>query len=276
LTLFLLGPPILLACLYPASVYAETVPAECIGNTAKWTYNSHNLSPCNVSRALEDACFGNLIYPDKLDPSGEYLGPDENISNPCDCSSVLYVLLSACALCQNGAIDTWADYSVNCRAGDITIGRFPLPFPKGITIPAWAFVDVTVDNLWIPSKAEAMAGKSPDLAANPPTPSSSVSTSSTTASPLSTTTQAALPTTPSTHKNSQTGSIAGGVAGGLAAVGILMIGIVLFLRYRKPGFRFKGISKKRREYPSEPYTSEYRPRLYNPEDPSTFPGGKSP
>jgi hypothetical protein len=89
----------------------------------KQTFNQDGESPCDgtfvlcqldsdivlfslVANALDSVCFPGDDAPDPRKPGEAYSGPSESESNPCLCSSVLYSMLSACAICQGATLDT--------------------------------------------------------------------------------------------------------------------------------------------------------------------------
>ncbi|KIJ35818.1 hypothetical protein M422DRAFT_261771 [Sphaerobolus stellatus SS14] len=204
-------------------------PAECTNTTTNWTFNQKGVPPCDLAVSIDHLCFPNeTAYPFLLnltDPSSNsYGGPSTSFSNKCDCSTVQYALLSACAFCQNGMIGLWGEWSSDCAPADISITRFPLGF-NGTDIPIWAFVNVTEDNQWLPSKGKLLAGTASDLTTNPTTSTTSstvkLSPTTTSSSPVHTT-----ETTSSAFegRKSHKGAIAGGVCGAIA--GLVLLGVI--------------------------------------------------
>ncbi|KAF9053199.1 hypothetical protein BJ165DRAFT_1570782 [Panaeolus papilionaceus] len=87
-------------------------------------------------------------------PSFSYRPPSNNTSgsNMCTCSSVYYCLLNACSYCQGGLIrlrlipdlySSWNTYHSGCHDSDTSLASFPKPLPSGVSIPQWAYMDVT-------------------------------------------------------------------------------------------------------------------------------------
>ncbi|TEB30503.1 hypothetical protein FA13DRAFT_1733820 [Coprinellus micaceus] len=140
-----------------------------------WTYNSLNQSPCVVGSALGSVCHasGQFSIP-PLPPRAHYVGPwaRPTEATPCRCSTVFYSLLSACAYCQASDFIGWSDYSANCTT--VYSGVFPRAIPRGIAVPAWAYMDVNATDFFNPLLAEAYGGTEsgsvPSSTASPPPP----------------------------------------------------------------------------------------------------------
>lgn len=58
-----------------------------------------------VATALDRVCFPEDDFPDPRTTGQQYSGPTEPDSNACLCSSVMYSMLSACAICQGATVD---------------------------------------------------------------------------------------------------------------------------------------------------------------------------
>ena len=95
------------------------------------SFNSQNKSPCVVASEMAAVCNGgrtfnfhhwdflNLTWFSStcleyfviaLPVDSHYTGPNSTVVNPCQCSSVFYSLLSACADCQNRTFVEWVIY----------------------------------------------------------------------------------------------------------------------------------------------------------------------
>ncbi|KAF8523438.1 hypothetical protein BU17DRAFT_85723 [Hysterangium stoloniferum] len=270
-------------------------------STASWTNNADHQSPCMVASALVGACGGGAAPIAPLLPGNDiYTGPSNTASsNKCSCSSVTYSMFSACSICQNGTVGQWSGWISNCIPGDISVASFPLSIPTTVTVPAWAYMDVSKTGVFDANAAEltANAGTSPDSSAGPvptstATPPSSTGPASASSSPSST------PFVTSHHNNA--GPIAGGVVGGLLAISLLIGGFLYFRHRRSPNRNARG--DRVEEYivthpfdggdnsvanggggeksqlgvrevilPGFSYKRVPAPKLYDPDDPSTFP-----
>ncbi|KAF8760010.1 hypothetical protein RHS01_02154 [Rhizoctonia solani] len=58
--------------------------------------------------------------------------------------------MSACALCQGKAFGSWGQWMASCPLSMITVGKYPIPLPKGVTVPSWAYYDFTNSGNFIP------------------------------------------------------------------------------------------------------------------------------
>ncbi|KAH7873515.1 uncharacterized protein C8R40DRAFT_1112300 [Lentinula edodes] len=68
----------------------------------QWSFNSLDQNPCVVASFLGQACDTQYSIP-SLNTTEHYGGPSTGQDNPCQCSSVMYILLSACGACQGGS-----------------------------------------------------------------------------------------------------------------------------------------------------------------------------
>ncbi|KZS88826.1 hypothetical protein SISNIDRAFT_489852 [Sistotremastrum niveocremeum HHB9708] len=158
-------------------VDARPTDALCAHSQLPWAFNSLNQSPCQVAANLGSLCEPTGTYQvPPLDPDEEY-SPGDN--TPCECNTVFYSLLSACAACQGQSPGTWDVFSELCPSTNI--GVFPHNIPSGTLIPHWAYEDVTdlpADTFDI-SLAQSL-GDSPEFppSGSPPPASSSTTDSS--------------------------------------------------------------------------------------------------
>ncbi|KAH9943118.1 uncharacterized protein BXZ73DRAFT_97173 [Epithele typhae] len=266
-----------MAALLAASALAllvACVPGACAQGTNAvcsfgydWMNNTMHQSPCLIASWLFTPCSSSAdswVYP--LDDGYHYNTPllSATSATPCRCNTVF-----------------WATYSQNCTApgSDVVIGQFPEPIPAGTSIPAWAYIDVTVSGTFNATLAQARANEDlPDSSApvsasstqttqsTPPTSSDSGATNptsgfTTTSSPSDNTSAPSGTDTPNSKSN--VGAIVGGVVGGIA--GLLVIG-AFFSMPCVAGT--KDIEARR--VGTAP-GSEPSPRLYDPNDPTTFP-----
>ncbi|KAF8510892.1 hypothetical protein BU17DRAFT_69881 [Hysterangium stoloniferum] len=225
------------------SIETTTTTATCI--TDLWTFNQEGSSPCLVGSGLFGACDGGNWNVPPLNQFSYYSGPYEDDENKCQCTTVLYSLM-------------WNQWKTNCTASDITIGQFPVTIPSGLSIPSWAYLDVTTLGVW--DSAAALANH--DSGASDSTVAGSATGNpSSTGTPSSTVTPSSILTP---HKtSSQTGAVAGGVAGGL--VGLVLIAIAVY-----------ALMRRRNTTPQVSIGDGENSGLVDPSDPSTFPNASAP
>ncbi|KAJ3991785.1 hypothetical protein F5050DRAFT_1792536 [Lentinula boryana] len=250
----------------------------------QWSFNTLDQSPCVVASYLGQACDVQYSIP-SINSSDHYGGPDLGAqANACQCSSVLYILLSACGACQGGSFITWSAYIQNCTTIYPTI--FPEDIPSGTKVPRWAYQNVTAEDDFNPTEAQAVGDAPESTGTAPPTGSTSVSTPTVTSSALN------------QGKKTNAGAIAGGVVGGVVVL-LLAVAALLYLRRRqrhrkKRAAAENDIDDEPRPYPVGPVSMSTLPdtidtgtgfhasiptmsmpsaamKLYNPSDPSTFP-----
>lgn len=275
-----------------------------------WMSNSEGQSPCLVSSWLFTPCSSpadSWVYP--LSPGYHYNTPLNNAQSatPCRCNTVLFSTIAACATCQGQEdyIVPWSTYSQNCST--VYVQKYPATIPSGTSIPAWAYLDITDNNTFNPSAAQAVASQhAPDSTA-PATASQTGGASSLTAPPSATGSSGSngAPTSgensgSSSKSKSNVGAIVGGVVGGIA--GLALIGIIVFfiLRSRRNAVQNQPTGPvdltangNYGQYPAQyanyggdmqygeksPVPAQSDPsqplmanqRLYDPNDPTTFP-----
>ncbi|KAF9053890.1 hypothetical protein BDZ89DRAFT_297997 [Hymenopellis radicata] len=78
--------------------------ATCVLASSHWSFNSANKSPCDVASSLLGVCEGGSYEVQALPEGTHYVGPTISSANACQCSTVTYSLLSACAECQNRTV----------------------------------------------------------------------------------------------------------------------------------------------------------------------------
>lgn len=117
---------------------------------------------------------------DPLSPGSQYSGPVAGQSNKCQCSTVVFSMVAACGACQAGSVARCVRpalaphcsftfdiagthgkqivhrviypldrkyHIVSSSAPDsqfCTAIRFPVGIPSGISVPSWAYLNVTV------------------------------------------------------------------------------------------------------------------------------------
>jgi hypothetical protein len=211
-------------------------------------------------------------------PGYVYLGPTQLAANSCRCSTVYYSLLSACAYCQNQTYLDWSIYDQNCTT--VYNEVFIDAIPSTIVVPHYAYLDVVTLNTFNVNAAITAGGPE-----SSPVPQATSTTSATTANATATAT-ATNTSVAGTSKKLNIGAIVGGVVGGIA-VFVLAAGIIVFMM------------RRRKQSASTPSTTTYAPyssphmsgadmnhssavptmtsgRIYDPNDPSTFPSFPNP
>ncbi|KDQ54604.1 hypothetical protein JAAARDRAFT_399493 [Jaapia argillacea MUCL 33604] len=125
-------------------VKGQSATAAQCNRSSPLTQNSLGQSPCDDAAALWGVCTGDATPWPPLPNGSQYSPPQPDLGevNPCTCSSVVYVLASACGWCQNQNFTTWATWTTNCTTAQQTKG-FPSLIPSGIAIPHWAYMDVS-------------------------------------------------------------------------------------------------------------------------------------
>ncbi|KAF7760945.1 hypothetical protein Agabi119p4_10354 [Agaricus bisporus var. burnettii] len=229
-----------------------TEAAVCDVPELNWTFNSVGKSPCEVATTLAVDCAdqGFYLIP-KLPARARYIGPE--IQNSCQCNTVYYSLLSACAACQGAGWISWPRFAMNCTLADIS--QFPLPLLHDVKVPGWAYADIELSsNNFSLAAAQNLARKRPS-----PTLTSTLSivffsespesigiplaiststlepSSSTTSAFSTTSTAASTPpsgsSTPSSGSSSHAGIIAGSVVGGVFGLALIAGLLVYFLHH---------------------------------------------
>ncbi|KAH9955185.1 hypothetical protein BGW80DRAFT_1396314 [Lactifluus volemus] len=265
---------------------------------------SRGNGPCLVAGYLFTPCFGNSFSLGPLQPGQMYVGPSLQQVNveSCECGTVLYSLMCACGACQGGTWISWSNYIPNCTAGTLDT-PYPYPIPDGTYVPYWALLNVTAEGIWNLAESRAVGDTpetGPGMKIINDIPASSNLPSSPTASTNSPTTSTQSPTATSSSSSgsggsSNLGSIAGGVAGGLVAVSAAALILFFFLKRRRPqqsppiAAVYGGTQQPPMDEvwpqptdggafvtPSLPETRALPMRLYDPDDPTTFPGYQGP
>ncbi|KAG9015012.1 hypothetical protein FRB94_007084 [Tulasnella sp. JGI-2019a] len=279
-------------------VKAQTTNAVCATNHT-YLYNQGGQSPCLITAYLENACapVGGNWNVGALGPNQNYVGPYVEGANYCSCSSVVYSMISACAACQNDLWIPWSTWSTNCTTNITTIGQWPLDIPVGTEIPAWAYQNVTLHDTFVLANAQATTGIGPESTYyGTPTasinPHSSSSTAAAATAPITANINPNPTQVSTTSGGSKTpvGPIVGGVIGGIAVLFLAGVLIYLILRNKKRGAAnsemplvdqqsHAGMTEDSSlpagygvSYPSPTSGLTSPQKLYDPADPSTFPG----
>ncbi|KAJ6502357.1 hypothetical protein C8R45DRAFT_976369 [Mycena sanguinolenta] len=215
------------------------------GPSYGWMLNNYQQNPCQVAAYLGGVCEAKsefVIVP--LGPGQYYPGPSLEQSNPCRCSSVLYSLLSACAVCQSRDFLSWSTYHHNCST---VYSGFTGDIPASTSVAAWAYqLNVTKADGFNVSAAEA-------LAIGVPRSMSSFSTSSgSSMAPVSTNISSNTLSVDATGNSLGSRKISWAVIGVICFFSISIALVVVFKLWRRR-YRPKSIA------PSAAYRHRYAP-----------------
>ncbi|KAH7909923.1 hypothetical protein BJ138DRAFT_1127299 [Hygrophoropsis aurantiaca] len=277
--------------------FAQNSSEVCLNSTGYgWAVNALQQDPCIVANDLfaqtPAPCNDNGItfppIPAMTGPSSYYVGPvNASVANICLCNTVIYSLLSACGLCQNGTFLYWSEWTNSCPAQDILYQQWPASIPSNTAIPPWAYMPL-VNGFWDGPQAQ-------NNASGVATQSSTASTSqsSTSASSTASTSAAPAPSVSSeptqeadAEPKSNAGVIAGGVVGGIVAIGALVVLGIYFWRRptANPAYQTTPLHEMGDQYHHKAASITYAPggsqtdgtRPYDPTDPTTFPRSPAP
>ncbi|KAH8979745.1 hypothetical protein EDB92DRAFT_1820817 [Lactarius akahatsu] len=242
---------------------------------------------CNLSWEWTFNTLGQVFTIDELQPGNSYTGSDS--VDDCQCNIVTYNLLSVCDACQGAYWSNWSDYSLDCTSG-LSPFKFPNPVPPGTRVPQWALLDSTVRSPICtfpkPSLAGAPFFRSREIGIPPRLfpeiePGSFISTPASGSeifAPSDPPPEDLSPLPSESESGPNTGAIAGGISGGVVALAALGALLFYFLRKRQrsraPSAMFDGWTPPmNQEHPpqSVPKKPAAPMRLYDPNDPRTFP-----
>ncbi|KAI0275611.1 hypothetical protein BGY98DRAFT_48501 [Russula aff. rugulosa BPL654] len=282
---------------FSSHAVAQVVAPPCTNDTTwGWSYNSLGQNPCLIVAYMMSTCNGGTFTVEALTPGQNYIGPSgQDDSNLCKCSTIVYSLISACDACQGSNWISWSQFVTNCSKTE-PAGAYPNPIPGGTRLPQWTLIDITNQNDWNATQSYLLGdgteigpgtllgpGGTPISSSTGPTGTSTSSTSSS-STPV-----------PASGHSSNTGAIAGGVVGGLAAI-IVAIASMFFCRRgrhsqtpaptsideRPSGFNSlmdqvpRSMSGPGTIASSMPDTDPSMLRFYDPNDPTTFPNFQAP
>ncbi|KAK0481627.1 hypothetical protein IW261DRAFT_1471650 [Armillaria novae-zelandiae] len=248
---------------FSTTFFLKTLASDAVcSNTAyNWAFNSLSQSPCQIATNLGEVCDNSFSIP-ALPSDSVYRGPSGGASRmECRCNTVYYSLLSVCAYCQGGGVTIWPIYSHNCTT---TYTVFPHDIPSDTVVPHWAYLSLLSNGTVDIADAETDTGA--EITATATASSSSPATSTIASGPETTSTSS------SGSSKGDTGAIVGGVVGGVVGIAAIVIGIIFFVIRR----RQKRLGRS--QYPDRIFVapSSMGQRLYDPNDPSTFPISQSP
>jgi len=180
---------------------------------------------------------------------------------------------------------SWSEWVTNCTK-TLSPSSFPNPVPSEIRVPQWALIDLTDENDWNANQSHAV-GDSPEVGPGSIIAPSTAATATSSSRPSSTGSPTSTNGTngSSGGGSSNTGAIVGGVVGGIAAICIAVVAIIYQQRRSQPQpavladvVESKVLSSPP-EAPEEGTTapsslsgSPAAMKLYDPNDPTTFPG----
>ncbi|GJE88608.1 hypothetical protein PsYK624_046910 [Phanerochaete sordida] len=244
--------------------HAQITTAVC-GTDYIWMDNDKGQQPCLVAAYLEAPC---LSTPSDAVVLGlvqglvtTYTPPGPNGFYPasiCMCSSVLYSLLSACAICQGFGIDSFSDWTAQCPSSMISNGAYPDPIPAAVGVPQWAYLNISTTGGFDVTGAQAVAAKSlPDVSSsntavsrittpigeggptNAPTNTAPTFSVPSISVPSISVPTFSVPTSNggdtfhvNTKRKTNVGAIVGGVVGGISALISTITGIWLWIKRR--------------------------------------------
>ncbi|KIM87188.1 hypothetical protein PILCRDRAFT_815663 [Piloderma croceum F 1598] len=287
LTIFGIAAKLIQVAVLPVA-QAQTSLATCLPEFG-WMNNSLHQSPCVVGAYMLGVCNSGEFTVLPLAPSHHYTGPTAGQANPCQCSTVVYSLISACGACQNRTVEAWSAWQTNCSV--VYPQQFPGTIPSVTRVPAWAYLDVVKSDAFNATAAKADRS-APESTGAGPKPTGSFSTT-TTSSPTPTpsisggndsgtngsNTTGGDSSSATTSKKSPAGAIAGAVIGVLGGLAIIATLVFFFIRRRRaktaPSATYAYNAHSDAALNASPPMSQHShnplPRLYDPSDPSTFP-----
>ncbi|KIY63165.1 hypothetical protein CYLTODRAFT_426331 [Cylindrobasidium torrendii FP15055 ss-10] len=253
--------------------YARAQSAHCTRSEYDWAKNSKDQDPCAIGIAIGLVCDSNfdiVPIPPNSPSSYGYGGLEPTGTSDCICNKNYYWLISLCAKCQGfDGTPPWTRWNGNCTT---TSDTFEHDVPDDTAIPHYAYLPLTSSSgIDIPA---AQNDNGPETNASTTPGASSTSASST-------------PTNSSSGDSgggrSHAGAIAGGVVGGVAGLAIVGGAIAYFLIRRRRRAREElnapildvdepEVVEHKPNSAMSPAASSPEPmRLYNPDDPTTFP-----
>ncbi|KAJ3934839.1 MAG: hypothetical protein NXY57DRAFT_992615 [Lentinula lateritia] len=220
----------------------QTTNASCAPSFS-WAENSLQQSPCLVAALLESQCDPFGVQVPALPASNHYTGPSSGQATTCECSTLTYMLISACGACQNRTWISWQNWSQNCPIIELSV--FPVPLPPTTDVPLWAYMNISTingtfnveaaQNNATLSQPTSTSDNASSLSASSQTSSLLISAPiSTSTTVLSSTTTVVNPTSSASSASpNHAGAIAGGVVGGLTLLVALALVLLWFCVKRK-------------------------------------------
>ncbi|TFK50580.1 hypothetical protein OE88DRAFT_269857 [Heliocybe sulcata] len=240
--------------------------ATCTTDASTYT-NSLGESPCYVAFAIASISEPSIQFWPALSNSSFRYEPTAIEL----CSSVAYNIISACAACQGGNWESWSDWTTVCNGAGLNAPNgYPFAIPMEIAIPFWAYYNYSgnANDTTFNSSIPHLLGEFPEM-------TNVTSISSTVASSTATATTTSTSSARASSNHGAAGAIAGGVIGGIAATAGL-VGLAFLLYRRRTRNISQGATGSMREAPTDighvaSFPMQSR-KLYDPSDPSTYPG----
>ncbi|KAG8939290.1 hypothetical protein FRC03_006399 [Tulasnella sp. 419] len=223
---------VLLATFGTQSVKGQTTDVNC-GSRWSWMDNDMQQNPCLVAAYLENQCVvtGGNWNVGVLQENNSYVGPKMAQADYCQCSSVTYQLISACAACQDETWIPWSRWRFNCTDLNTSVGYWPLDLPPGTSVPAWAYMDPRSGDTFNVTVARTLIDVPESTYIGYPTAPISIVPSTTSQRPF-VSTFTLLPSSSASPSggggSSNTGAIVGGVVGGVAVIAFV-VGLFVYL-----------------------------------------------
>ncbi|KAH7909926.1 hypothetical protein BJ138DRAFT_1114559 [Hygrophoropsis aurantiaca] len=284
---------VLLLLGYLPDLHAQTNSTPSIGCTLTtqwaWSENIWGYDPCDVALLLFEPpphpCNDSGLNFYQLTTTDYYPPPNASDANQCLCNTVIYSLFSACGLCQGKSFLYWSEWISACPASETLYQIWPANISSDASVPAWAFMPL-YNGYFDANLASINAFISGTfttavlLSTNYPTPSTTFLPYTSSAVPSSNTSS-------NTKSAINAGAISGEVIGGVVGVAIIAF-VIIFLWHRrrsqKPEYETETkIEGGEQEYYDRSSTAlsgfsgprNGLPKLYNPNDPTTFPPSSS-
>ncbi|KAI0073459.1 hypothetical protein K474DRAFT_1692658 [Panus rudis PR-1116 ss-1] len=259
-------------------VRAQGTNATC-SSEFRWMSNSRGQSPCLVAAYLNTP----YAFVFALPPGFHYRTPIPETATACQCSSVFFNVLQACALCQNGSSvpyvsvlvlvkplrDSnklgyrWSTWNTNCTDA-IYVQVYPHDIPIGTSVPAWAYLDDTMSDNFNVTAAKALSESKPPDSSALPSPTSNTSSATSSSTPT-----VAPVAGSSSGKKTNVGAIVGGVIAGVVVLALIAGAAFWFIRKRKAGAR-EGVTPA--QYDAGPNTNGSGGALSTPFEEKIEPG----
>ncbi|KAI0366414.1 hypothetical protein BV20DRAFT_655308 [Pilatotrama ljubarskyi] len=273
------GKPLALALLLHSIllyVDAQTSNATCY-ETYDWMKNMHQQSPCTVTSFLLSPCTSTpsaaFIPPLNGNRSLYNFAGTSLDSTPCVCSTVTFAMLYACATCQGAeaSILPWYIVSENCTSQ--YLASYPEDIPSGTSVPVWAYDEqISISGHLDIASAKQFAGYHEADATlsgyyGAVQPSSTGYTPQPDPEPYELAYEADSPSI-----GVVVGAVVGGSVGAILIVTLVILVVRRSRRRRQCMMSGPDVPPKGGRTSFEKTGGESAVKLYNPDDPTTYPG----
>jgi len=130
----------------------------------------------------------------------------------------------ACTACQNSTVILWSSWEANCD--QVYVSLYPYDIPPGTAIPRWAYLNVSVANIFDPVLAQSTGGNPEGLPYTPTVVSLSPTSSLISSFGSNNQVPSSSATNQGSKSSSNAGAIVGGVVGGVALL-VIVAGFIL-------------------------------------------------